>query len=250
MNTQVRAFIVISTVTLFGLATPAMAVVNWYNSSATDNSGGATVDDTIDQSSGWVDTFIRQGSGTSQSGGVEMQANGPSQFGGGPNYMVLAFGDLGIANADDVTTATLHVDSVSVGLTQTYNIYGLTGTVDNNTTWANAGLDPATANTYGTFSSGTSGAFSFSLTDAIKAYIRGDITGIAFGTTESSGFASNSDNAIKFATSDNTNTALRPSLMVDFVPEPSTYALIFGLVALVGVVRRRNNRSSSMPIPA
>ncbi|PDH31331.1 MAG: hypothetical protein CNE95_01080 [Puniceicoccaceae bacterium MED-G30] len=257
MNTQVRAFIVISTVTLFGLATPAMAVVNWYNSSAADNSGGATVpiDGTTTTPSGWVDTFFGT-QATGQSGQQNAQANGPATsqinpplVNSQPNYMAFGFGNLGIAAGSTINAASLNVSANNVGVTQTYTIYGLTGTVDNNLEWANANFNPTTANTYGTFTSFT-GSGTVDLSSAIQAYVNGVITGIAIGTTDSAGAFNINDNYLTFATSENSNTALRPSLMVDFVPEPSTYALIFGLVALVGVVRRRKNRSSSMPMPA
>jgi hypothetical protein len=197
--------------------------------------------------------MIGSGLNTAQGGFVDTQVNGPSQRAGRypARYAVFRFGDLGIAAGTTVNAASLHLNASSAfGTPQTYTIYGLTGTVDNNILWTNANLDTTTAsNQYGTFSSSTTtGAFSINLQVAIQAYIDGTIDGIAIGTTQPTGF-SRADNYMVFDTSENI-AANRPSLMVEFVPEPSTYALIFGLVALVGVVRRRNNRNSSMPMPA
>ena len=237
---------------LSGLATPASAIVNWYNSAAgTDNSGGATVDNTIDQSGSWVDTTIGSALTTPQGAFVDTQANGPSQLPGRypARYAVFSFGDLGIAAGSTVNSASLSLHaSQAFGAVQTYTIYGLTGTVDNNINWTNANLDTATAsNQYGTFSSSTTtGAFSINLQAAIQAYIDGTITGIAIGTTGVTGL-SNAQNYMVFDTSENTVAANRPSLMVDFtpIPEPATCALLFGLAALVGVVRRHRNHNSS-----
>ena len=264
MNTQVRAFTIISTITLFGLASPAMAVVNWYNSSAADNSGGATVpiDGTTTTPSGWVDTQLSERFPDRTQGGLSgTQMNGSAQFvNTDANMMVYSFGALGIANADDVISASLHLSYSAVNTNQTFTIWGLTGTVDNSLTWNNAqtrtGFDPnnPSGTSYGSFtadsSAASASATSIDLTAAIKAYIDGTITGIVIGTTANGGLTNGSDNFVTFHSSETTNTALRPSLMVDFVPEPSTYALVFGLVALVGVVRRRKNRRSSIPMPA
>ena len=258
MNTHTRNLVraTLFALAVSGLATPASAIVNWYNSaSGTDNSAGATVDKTIDQSGSWVDTTIGSGLATTQGGFVDTQVNGPSQRPGRypARYAVFAFGDLGIAAGSTVNSASLHLNaSQAFGTQQTYTIYGLTGTVDNNITWTNANLDTTTAtNQYGTFSSSTTtGAFTINLQAAIQAYIDGTINGIAIGTNQPTGL-SNAQNYMVFDTSENTIAANRPSLMVDYVPEPSTYALIFGLVALVGVVRRhRNNSSSEAMLPA
>ena len=253
MNTQVRAFIIISTITLFGLALPASAIITTFDSSS---------------QAGWVDTMLSQSEPTTTKGAQDsMQMNGRAiQFGltsSDAHMMVLSFGTLtGIRDTDTIQDAQLNLTYNFSNASQTFTVYGLTGTVDDTLTWNNAqtrtGFDPANpggSTSYGSFTAvdgaAANTATTIDLTAAIAAYVRGDITGIAIGTsTVTPGSLSGINDRVLFNTSNHLDANLRPSLMVDSVPEPSTYALIFGLVALVGVVRRRKNRSSSMPMPA
>ena len=184
MKASLRALSVISTITLFGLATPASAIVTTYNSA--------------DQT-GWVDTHLSENfPNTVQNSLTTTQMNGAAQLGGGDaNMMVYSFGDLNIGAEDTINSATLNLWYSSATTNQTFTVWGfknVSSTFNNDTlTWdnmqTNTGFNPTNpgGTSYGSFTGSSTAAVNsatnIDLKLAIAAYIKGDITGIVIGTT-------------------------------------------------------------------
>lgn len=240
-------------------ATGAHAQTTWFYG-ASDNSANFGV--TADSSSAitWMDGWAYAAApDKTLFGSQALQVNRPSLIGEEQSIMLFGFGGTGLASAD-VSSALLYIRqdfSFPTGTPNTWNIVGLSsGNSDwdnSSMTWndingASAGdwtggtlLGSLNGVNYGTFQdlgTSTDGNLSIDLTAAMKAYLDGTISGIAFVNSTPGDTFTGSDYALIAYSNDNLTASNRPGLLVTAVPEPSS-ALLGGLGILLLLRRRR-----------
>ncbi len=197
---------------------------------------------------GWTDT-------TANDSFAEV-VNNPSASGINTSTRVLGFTDTGFTNsitseAIDITgfnpgtyTYTLSFDAYSAGTTVHAGIFGLKSGTSSQIYWlgsstgrlragdANLDFDFAVANTWENFN--------FNITSGVSVYLT---------NLKGDGAQSPSDFRLVFQSWDETTNppiTYFDNVSLTVVPEPSTYAMLFGVLALVfALVRRRLGRTNS-----
>jgi hypothetical protein len=244
---------------LAGVTGSAMAQSTWFYG-ASNNSANFGVNPTSSQAITWMDAWA---GGSSKdlsyfgNGSGRLQSNTDS-FADDQSIMMFGFGGLGLTSSQ-VDSASLYLRQDFSFPTGTPNTWTIVGIAAGNSNWdtsamswndingATAGdwtggtlLGSLTGN-YGTFQDlGTSvdGNLSINITAALKAYLDGTISGIAFVNSTNNGTFSGNDNAFIPYSDDNGSIATnRPGLLVTAIPEPSSALL--GLLATMGFVLRR-----------
>lgn len=214
------------------------SMVNYYYET-TDNGSAIGVEDGYNgiQTLGWKDSSFHEGSYTSDGeDGLLTIAEEKTGFAPASRFIgLISFGDLNLNDSSVIDYATLHLYFSNTDGATSWTIMGLaaadadwdeSSTVYDSEEWSGGTVEDSLSGSYGTFSTDGSDAYwaEIDVSDAVRAYADGEISGIAFinntGTDEKSA---------TFASNENADTSLHGGLEVA-IPEPATitFICIFG----------------------
>lgn len=258
---QVRTALAVFSAAAALAGTASGQTTTWYYG-ASNNSATYGVTPTTSQAITWQDGWAG-GTNFDQAhfGEDSLQVNRPDATGIEQSIMMFGFSGTGLS-ASNVSAATLYLREdfsafagLANGSSNTWNIVGIAA---GNSGWDNSGMTwndingatsgDWTGGTLGGSLSGSYGSFSVASTNtdtnipiditlALKAYLNGTISGIAFvNSTNGDTFASTDYEFVSYSNDNATATNL-PGLLVTAVPEPTSASL--GLIGAVGLLIRR-----------
>ena len=230
-------------------------VSTWYYGGGNDTIGnyGQTADSS--QAITWNDNFSSgQAPDENFFGSERLQVNLEVTLQTTSQAAVALFGFSGIStNPADITAATLYIQPTSAFGSNTFFIGGVPAAESNwdtdqmsfndyaaGTSWSGGNLVDTVSGNYGSFSTtdGNTDPIAIDLTNALVAYLNGEIGGIAFYNDAVGDFSVPGNEAIIFGSNDSTVDAERPGLLIEAVPEASTALfLLFG--GFLMLIRRR-----------
>ena len=235
----------------------------WYYG-ASNNSANFGVTPTSSQAITWQDNWAG-GTNFDQAhfGEGDLLVNRPDMLSEEQSIMMFGFGGTGLSAAN-VGTALLYLRedfSIFNDTASGSNTWNIVGIASGNSGWDNSGMTwndinggtagdwtggtlvNSLSGSYGSFSvaaTSTDTNLSIDITSALKAYLNGTISGIAFVNSTDGDTLSGSSYSFDSYSNDNTTATNRGGLLVTAVPEPS--AALLGLLGATGLVlRRRRN---------
>ena len=252
---------IVTSLVAVALASAALGQTSTWFYGATNNSTNYGVTPTNSQAVTWMDNWAGGADPELTKYNTEsLQASRPDLEGLEQGIIMYGFGGLGITAAE-VTSASLYLThdySYPESAPNTWNIVGIAagnsnwdtnkmtwGDLDTSTTadWTGGTLLGSLTGNYGTFQDfGNINdiKFSIDITAALKAYLDGTISGIAFVNSNPTDAFGGANYAFS-PFSDNSVTATnRPGLLVNIAPVPEPSSSLLALSgALVLLLRRR-----------
>ncbi|HKK18072.1 MAG TPA: hypothetical protein VJ952_05265 [Opitutales bacterium] len=231
-------------------------VSTWYYGGGNDTIGnyGQTADSSqaITWNDSWAEGGAQQDNNYLDSERLQVNLEVTLQTTSEAAVALLGFSGIS-TNPADITSAILYIQPTSVFGSNTFFIGGVPAAESNwdtaemsfndyatGTSWSGGNLVDTVFGNYGSFSAadGITDPIAIDLTDALVAYLNGEIGGIAFYNDAVGDFSVPGNEAIIFGSNESTVDAERPGLLVEAVPEASTALfLLFG--GFLMLIRRR-----------